>query len=407
MCATDSPIVCGGGRITASHFRFLYGFVSFNFSGNVLPSIGGLLRKPDMAFGTAANFMLSLNFERFSNSTVSEIVFPPNNTAGRSRGRSRVTANVYADEDLHADVYRRAGARSRGLIVVLHGMTVTGNRDPRIINLCRALAEVGFTAVAPLVPGIQDQQIRPGSYTGVSEFIQRVTEHPDLCPQGKVGLLGPSFSGSACLIAAARPENIDRVSSICTIGSYASVQSAFDFFFHAEEPDEYGKTILLWNFIEYAIGKNKAVLTALKLATLDNGHRRNAEEAELPPYLEKMKTKDRELFERLRHDREFRLELWETKIMNHPALGELKVMIECAANMRPGMAPISLIHGRNDDVIPPSESEILFERCNELNVPARLCLTDLISHGDHGLSFSMIPQTIDLARAFSYFFKHI
>ncbi|MEQ9367348.1 MAG: hypothetical protein RIF32_24160, partial [Leptospirales bacterium] len=188
---------------------------------------------------------------------------------------------------------------------------------------------------------------------------------------------------------------------------YARLRSAFDFFFQSENPDEYGKTIVLWNFIEYGIGKNKSVLGALKLATLDNGHRRGPDECELPPYLETMKPKDRDLFERLRHDREFRLDLWQTKIADHPALEDLKKLIECSGNLRPGMAPITLIHGREDDVIPPSESEILYERCAELGIPARLCLTDLISHGDHGLTLAMIPQSFELAQAFAYFFKHV
>lgn len=170
--------------------------------------------------------MLSLNFERFPNSTVSEIQFPPDKI-----DRRRTFGDSVAGRTITADVYRRAGGDSRGVIIVLHGMTVTGNRDPRVINLCRALAEAGFTNVAPLVPEIQDQQLRPETYEAVSECIQRITDNPDLCPQKKAALLGPSFSGSAGLIAAARPENINRISSICTIGSYAGINSTFDFFF--------------------------------------------------------------------------------------------------------------------------------------------------------------------------------
>lgn len=349
--------------------------------------------------------MLSLNFERFSNSTVSEVILPPKKK--RERSGRQIEIGVGPDGDMQADVYRPAGARSHGTIIVIHGMTVTGNRDPRIINLGRALAEAGYTAVAPLIPGIQDQQIRPAVYEDVGLAIQRVSDDADLCPSGKLGLLGPSFSGSAGLIASARPENIDRVSSICTIGPYATIPSAFDFFFKAEQPDEYGKTIVLWNFVEYGIGKNKAVLRALKLATLDNGHRRKPEECELPAYLETMKPKDRELFERLRHDRDFRLELWEQQIINHPALVDMQQYIECAGNLREGMAPVVLIHGREDDVIPPSESGLLYARLDELGVPARLCITDLISHGDHGLTLAMIPQSIELAQAFAAFFKHV
>ncbi len=364
-----------------------------------------------MALGTAAHFIFSLNFERFPNSTVSEVVLPPRSKRARPELARKFEVEseigIGSDGDMQADVYRKAGAQSRGTIMVIHGMTVTGNRDPRVVNLGRALAEAGYTAVAPLIPGIQDQQIRQSVYDDVALALQRVSEDADLCPSGKVALLGPSFSGSAALIAAARPENIERVSSICTIGPYATIVGAFDFFFHAEKPDEYGKTIVLWNFIEYGIGKNKAVLQALKLATLDNGHRRAPEDCELPAYLESMKAKDRELFERLRHDHEFRLQLWEKEIINHPALEEIKPGIECAANLRAGMAPLTLIHGRDDDVIPASESEALYKRAQELGIPARLCITDLISHGDHGLTLGMIPQAFELAQAFAYFFKHV
>jgi acetyl esterase/lipase len=349
-----------------------------------------------MVIGTALQFMLTLNFERFSNSTVSEISLQPIGNLDRQ-----------PDRVFQANIYRRAGGQSRGVILIVHGMTVTGNRDPRIINLAQALAQVGYTAIAPLIPAIQDQQLHPGTWQDIAAIIARISADRELCPQGRLALMGPSFSGSACLIAAALPENHERLSAICTIGAYAEVHSVFDFFFRSNEPDEYGKTIVLWNFVEYAIGKNKAVLEALKLATLDNGHRRKPGECQLPAYLDQMKPKDRAIFERLRYDGEYRLELWENKISKHPTLAGWVREMQAADNLQTGMAPVTLIHGRADDVIPPEQSLMLYRRLQELGVPVRLCVTDLISHGDHGLSLRMIPEAVRLASAFGFFFRHI
>lgn len=286
-------------------------------------------------------------------------------------------------------------------------MTVRGHRDQRIINLARALVEVGFTCLAPHFPAISNQEIHPGTWQDCGDLLHAVLRDRDLCPDGRIALLGPSFSGSVCLRAATLDGVREHVSSIVTIGAYANVRTIFDHFFRSTELDEYGKLIALWNFAEYGTGKNKAVKDALKVAILDNGLRRTPDEEELPAVYNALKPKDRELFDRLRNDSAYRVELWEKKISVHPALQEWIAEMECAEKLVGDMAPVALVHGSEDDVIPPSESELLHARLNQLGVANRLCLTGLISHGDSGLKASMIPEAFRLAATFGFFFKNI
>jgi hypothetical protein len=338
-------------------------------------------------FGRALRLMIALGLERY-NSVVARAV-------RLGRGRAQYEADVYEPA---------AGAPLYGCLVFIHGMSIYGHRDPRVVELGRALATAGFRSVMPLIPDIQDLRIAARQRDEIGEAIGFVCDDPGLCAGKRPGVMAPSFSAGLTLVACSRPALADRVAAVCTIGSYAHADTVVELALYSQEADEYARLILLWNFFDLILEKNTRVKQALKIAAVDNGARRSGAQALLPAALAKLSAKDRALFDRMRQDPQFRRELGGriSRTRQIMKLAHEISPLDHAAGLR---VPVILVHGRGDDVIAPTESEQLYAGYRAAGADARLCLTPFISHGDAKLSFKQIPEAMQLASAFAYFFR--
>jgi dipeptidyl aminopeptidase/acylaminoacyl peptidase len=95
-----------------------------------------------------------------------------------------------------------------------------------------------------------------------------------------------------------------------------------------------------------------------------------------------MTGKERDIFNRLRNDAGARVELWQQIVKNSAAMKKLVSEMDAYDKIHLMKAPLTLIHGSGDNVIPPSESLNLHYRMRELGKKSRLVVTPLISHGD-------------------------
>ena len=166
--------------------------------------------------------------------------------------------------------------------------------------------------------------------------------------------------------------------------------------------DVYGRVIMMKNYIEYGIGKNPNIVRAMELTAHDDGFRRKDEERELPRHLAAIPAADRELYERLIQDADYRLEL--TKKIR-PQLEDMIQEFALLNHIDGLKASVLLVHGAGDNVVHPRESEHIYEKLKELGVTARLNVTPLLSHGDTSLGFHVVKEALHLANDFRFFFK--
>ena len=216
-------------------------------------------------FYNALRFIICCQFPDHKNIDVSNIVLP------------------IGDDFLNAVVYQKPENYPRGTILAIHGMSVTGNRDPRLVNVCKALAACGYMVISPLYPDIQEFLIKEKTVYTIAKTIENITRNPALCPIGKISIFSASFSAGMSIIAATQPETRELVKAICAIGTYSNVETSVEFLLRRQDNDEYGRLIVLRNFIHYSIGPSADLSEALRVAILDNGHCR--EEPELPALL--------------------------------------------------------------------------------------------------------------------------
>jgi pimeloyl-ACP methyl ester carboxylesterase len=102
------------------------------------------------------------------------------------------------------------------LALVVTGLTLLGERDPRLINFCRALAASGIAAAAPALAGLAEYRFEESDLAAIVEtakFLHRQERR-------KITLIGFSIGAGLALAAAADPGLRDAVDLVVLFGPY-------------------------------------------------------------------------------------------------------------------------------------------------------------------------------------------
>ena len=126
-----------------------------------------------------------------------------------------------------ADVYRPASGSRRSHrpgIVLNHGVAAGGMNDLRLTNFADALARAGYVALVPEFINLKEFRVRPsdvGEMVSSYEYLERL---PDVNPD-RVGFFGFSYAGGIAMLAANDPRISERVRFCFLLGSYYDLRS--------------------------------------------------------------------------------------------------------------------------------------------------------------------------------------
>lgn len=302
------------------------------------------------------------------------------------------------DAPLHATRYRPAGIRSGPGWILLHGMTRTGRRHVNLVRFARSIAGSGATVVVPEVPEWVDLRLAPHrTVPAVEAALAALEEDPGV--RGGPGLMGFSFGGPQALRAAVDPALAGRLSCVAAFGGYGELDRTLEFLLfgthewegrtHRIRPDPYGRWIVAANYLTRVPGFEDAEPVARALWELAAyagdefiesvdprlDERKDRLEEELPGEW-------RELFRLfappVEHDpppSSPSAQAWTGRLARAGAeadpLLELPELLELPV-------PAFLVHGRNDHLIPFSETLRLAQR---IRAPRfGVTLTGLFAH---------------------------
>ena len=296
--------------------------------------------------------------------------------------------------------------REKGLIISLTGFSMSGYQDNRIAVVNNAFAKLGYRVVTPKIETIDSLMIHPSGIDEVKEVIRSISEDPILNPnQFRPAVFAPSFTaGIAALAVAEMPEN--SVSAICLLGSFCDFETTIEFALTNEKnEDDYGMHILMKNFLKYEIGNNPDLEGLIQTALEDNGLKRV--EPLLPNLLAETNSETVELYRKLRFDSEYRKEMIMRAWTKIPDFDRLKDRLDLSKHAHKITCPVTLIHGKDDVVIPSSESILMHSLMKNHNPQIHLELSKLIDHGDMKIGFSILRDIATLAKAFGCFMVNI
>lgn len=150
---------------------------------------------------------------------------------GARTTQAMMRAPLSYDVDGHSyqvDVYRPLTA-PRMAIVLLPGASPAGKDDPRLVEFAAWLASARFVVLVPDIVRLRHLELRADIIPQVVDTLRYVSETTNLAPQGKTGIVALSVAAGPALLAALAPEVRDRVAFVLSIGGYHDLLATLTF----------------------------------------------------------------------------------------------------------------------------------------------------------------------------------
>ncbi|MFZ4796050.1 MAG: hypothetical protein ACOYMA_01065 [Bacteroidia bacterium] len=296
--------------------------------------------------------------------------------------------------------------KEKGFIISLTGFSMSGYEDNRIAVVNNAFAKLGYRVITPKINSIDALLIHPSGIDEVKEVINKIAADPLLNPHKFCpAVFAPSFTaGIAALAIAEMPVN--SVSSLCLIGSFCDFETTIQFALTNEKNvDDYGMHILMKNFMKYEVGNNPKLENLVQTALEDNGLRRQV--PLLPSLLAQTDLATVDLYKKIRYNTEFRRDLMMRAWTKIPDFAIWKHRLDLSKHANKITCPLTIIHGKEDNVIPSSESILLNSLLKDKNQRIHLEVSNLLDHGDMKVGLKIFSEIANLAKAFNFFIVNI
>ena len=317
---------------------------------------------------------------------------------GRARAVTveRQTTIATRHGEVPARFYRPDGGFDRAVLLVpgIHSM---GIDEPRLTGLAKDLAGSGIGVMTMALPDLQRYEITPRSTTIIEDAVTWMTGRPDLAPDGRVGMVGISFAGGMSIVAASRPSIRDRVAYVLSFGGHGDLPRVVRYLCTGEAPHvegvetdpphDYGVAVVLFSLAERVVPPEqveplregvRTFLWASQLTLVDQqkadvtfAQARDMAKALPEPaatYLSYVNNRNVKALGPI-------LMPYIAETTEDPALSPQRTGATPAA-------PVYLLHGAGDTVIPPVESVLLGRYLAEHDVDVRVLLSRLITHAE-------------------------
>ena len=150
---------------------------------------------------------------------------------------SRVAIAYRIDgRDYLGDLYR-PGDDSDAALVLVPGADPEGRDHPRLIAFADTLARARFTVLVPEIENLRALRVRPSDIQHVADAVRYLAEARDLAEAqaggdapGPIGIAAISYAAGPAVLAALRPEVRDDVRFLVAIGGYYDMEAVVTFF---------------------------------------------------------------------------------------------------------------------------------------------------------------------------------
>jgi len=278
-------------------------------------------------------------------------------------------------------MYIPLGVKNPGGVVLLHGVHHLGIEDPRMWNLARALAGAGVLVMTPELQDLADYRVTARTIDVIGDSAVALST----LMQKKVGVIGLSFAGGLSLLAAAQPAYAPKIGFVMAIGAHDDMGRVARFFAAnvIARPDgteaslaahEYGVLVLAYAHLEdfFSPQDIPAAREALRQWLWEKPDAMKAAAA-LSPAGQKE-------FDELLHHRDLLRDALLHEITLHK--DEMDA-VSPHGHLAALHAPVYLLHGAGDTVIPASETLWLAKDVPPQDLKASLVSQALV-HVDMG-----------------------
>jgi dienelactone hydrolase len=321
---------------------------------------------------------------------------------GIARSAARLEAEQVAESqteirwrggELRGRVYLPADVSGRPILLV-PGVHAGGVDEPRLINFAREIAATGHPVTTAELPDLARYQITPRTTDMIEDAADWVGQQwRDRLPADDrtVGLVGISFGGGLAVVAASRMG--DRAAWVLSFGGHGDLPRTLRYLCTGQQPDgtmrpphDYGVVIILLGVADRVVPADqvqplreaiRSFLQASHLVMVDKA-KGTAEFARAKQLGEALPEPARTFMTWVNERNVDRLG---AALLPHvSALGGDAAL--SAERNPPPRAPVYLLHGADDNVIPAAESVVLAADLRKRGAAVLQLATPLITHAE-------------------------
>ncbi|MBF8221225.1 alpha/beta hydrolase family protein [Halomonas sp. 328] len=260
-----------------------------------------------------------------------------------------------------ADLYRPDEPR-RGALILVHGFTDAGRRDPRLIEFAMTLSRLGFTVMVPELEGLKRFSVSTREVEAIADAIRHLTQ-TEPAARSTTALAAISLAVGPALVAAKQADTADRVRFLIALGGYYDLTDMLRYVTTGEDqggagraappPQREGRWAVLLSQLHWLEDENdRAALAAIA--------RRKLEDPDAPVQTEvcQLGPQAQAAYELVTNEDPERVEALVARLPP-PLLEEYQALDLSARDLDKLQARLVLIHGPHDRVIPVSHSRRL------------------------------------------------
>ena len=289
-------------------------------------------------------------------------------------------------------------------ILLTHGMSVYGIGDLRILELAYNLCLQGYLVFIPEFEEVKSLKITFETSENIYDICNIILNLEDLYLKNSLGVLCISFTGGMGLVALSNTQLLGKVTSILAIGAYSNFDILIQYAVSNFQYDNYASFVFFYNYIDKVIDKAQELKKILLESAIDNALYRYGEDCRSKQMEKYLSKRDKEIYNSICLNGNFRQELAKEICKELGNLIHIASPINYIENL---VAPVSLIHGKEDKVIPESESIEIANVLKKKGKKFNLEITGLLSHGDKVPIWKKASDVPGLAKAFGFFLRQI
>jgi dienelactone hydrolase len=284
-------------------------------------------------------------------------------------------------------------------VLVIPGIHSSGIEEPRLTSLSNELAATGLPVMTLAVPDLQAYRITPQATDVIEDAALWLASRTDLAHRGRIGIVGISFAGGMSVSAATRPSLRDRLAYVVSFGGHGNLRRVMKFLATGEQtrvagvashpPHDYGVAVILYGLADRGIVPAEQVnplREGLRTFLLGSQQTVWAKEASVKTF-----ARAREYAATLPEPSRTYM-TWVNNRAVKPLGQALVPYLDQLGADDPSLspdrtptvpdAPVYLLHGMDDTVIPATESALLAEHLRHKGADVHLLLSGLVSHAE-------------------------
>ena len=294
--------------------------------------------------------------------------------------------------EMTARLYAPAAITSRTILLV-PGVHAGGVDEPRLDALARRLAQAGARVLSAPVPDLRAYRLVPAATDAIEDCARWVSSRAELTASGRLAIFGVSFSGGLAIVAAGRPSIRDRVSAVISMGGHDDLLTVMRYLAtgrHADgstrAPHDYAVAVMLRTSLPRLVPAAQLAAADQALTMfLDASSAASLEPERATAMLTAAAAAADALPEPARAlvvtaiKRDVAA-LGPTLLPHIEAVGSDPAL--SPSRSAPPAAPVFLVHGRDDNVIPAAQMTALTDDLRRRGTRVDAIATPFISHAE-------------------------